>query len=312
MTQTVRSLLGDGEPNIGSISFTLAYSGHSSELHEIDLYDVSEALVGFQRSLALTTHLILNNEIITQSPSLKGASIFVLPPEDGSWKITAKIVVFGTCFYHLSTAPKETPLGHLVYSAYDYVVSETLGIHVDYQKSLGQLYEEAELKKQKVPEIKEHQLDSLIEKCEKAISDIHRPIYKTHTAEIAQISAVVHGKKRGVGPVFSSDTYLYLSKTIFESEPEIIKGRISSYNTNTYKGRIFDTREGRPIPFELMTNARTEPTIEVIVESLSYNALQKVDEELGFIYCRVLKYRSKSGHLKSYLISNVSRVAPTS
>ena len=39
--------------------------------------------------------------------------------------------------YHLGTADKETPLGHLMHSAYYYVISETMGFHVDYEKSLG-------------------------------------------------------------------------------------------------------------------------------------------------------------------------------
>lgn len=79
--------------NLGDIQFTLSYQGARSDSHEIDLYDVSQALIGLQRSLALTTHLILNKEIITQSPALKGAYIYALPPEEGSWKLTAAIVI---------------------------------------------------------------------------------------------------------------------------------------------------------------------------------------------------------------------------
>ena len=54
-------------------NISLSYSGLLADRSEIDFYDVSQALVGFQLSLALTTHLILNDEIIVQAPSLKGA-----------------------------------------------------------------------------------------------------------------------------------------------------------------------------------------------------------------------------------------------
>ena len=37
-----------------AISFSLKYSGGEADDHHIDLYDVSQALIGFQRSLALT------------------------------------------------------------------------------------------------------------------------------------------------------------------------------------------------------------------------------------------------------------------
>jgi hypothetical protein len=74
------------------LEFVLAYEGNLAERSTIDFYDVSHALAGFQRSLALTTHLILNDEVITQAPSLKNAQILLRPPETGSWKAVATIV----------------------------------------------------------------------------------------------------------------------------------------------------------------------------------------------------------------------------
>src|SRR6187549_2237579 len=134
------------------VEFTLSYGGSDSELHRIDLYDISQALIGLQRSLALTTHLVLNNEIITQSPSLKGAHIFAMPPDEGSWRIKVAIIAgTATALYNLGTAPKDTPLGHLIYSAYDYVLPESLGVHVDYDRTLGQLYKESRGEGQKLP-----------------------------------------------------------------------------------------------------------------------------------------------------------------
>ena len=157
-----------------TVKFTISFEGNSSDNHRIDLYDIAQALTGFQRSLALTTHLILNNQVITQSPSLKNAEIYSLPSKDGSWKMTAVIC---TALYSLGTAPKDTPLGHIIYSAYDYVISESLGVHVDYNKTLGKLYEESENKK--LPKIQQYQLDSVIEKCSFSIKEMHRPIYQT-------------------------------------------------------------------------------------------------------------------------------------
>ena len=55
--------------------FTLSYEGEAADLSLIDFYDVAEALVGFERSLAITTHYVLNGSVITQAPSLKGAQI---------------------------------------------------------------------------------------------------------------------------------------------------------------------------------------------------------------------------------------------
>jgi hypothetical protein len=133
-------------------NISLSYSGLLADRSEIDFYDVSQALVGFQRSLALTTHLILNDEIIVQAPSLKGAQILAFPTEQGSWKFAAAIITAGTIAYQLGTAPRDTPLGHLVSSAYDYVISESLGFHVDYTKTIGQQYEEMQKAKKITPD----------------------------------------------------------------------------------------------------------------------------------------------------------------
>ncbi|EOD77171.1 hypothetical protein D515_04526 [Grimontia indica] len=286
------------------IKFTLSYEGGASDHHKIDFYDVSQALLGFQRTLALTTHLVLNNQIITQAPALKGAKILALPPEEGSWKITAGIVLGG--LYTFGTAPNNTPIGHIVYSLYDYVVSESLGFHVDYDKSLGKLYEEAKEKDKKIKVIKQHQADSLIEKCSAAISDIHRPITKNKTALEASISANIYGSESPIGASFNEDTFSYIQELITSDIQEIIYGRVSSYNSNTFKGRIYVMAEGRPVSFELFGIARASASLKLIVASLSANVQKNYNDPLSNLFCRVTRITTRSGLLKSFEIHAVS------
>ncbi len=288
------------------ILLTLSYTGSSSDYHEIDFYDIAQALMGFQRSIALTTHLILNNEIITQAPSLKGAKLSALPPEEGSWKITAAITLTATGLYNVATTPQETPLGHLVYSAYDYVVSESLGFHVDYNKSLGQHYKEIQEKNKKIPVLSQNRFDSLSEKCETAIKDMHRPIIGKGTANKAVITANIFGNKQIIGHPLDEDTFEFIHKTNENDEPELIIGQISSYNSNTYKGRIYTIGEGRPIPFELFSSARDTKTVLLITNSLTENAQRSDDKRRSFIYCKAYRRTSKSGVLKNFRIIFVS------
>lgn len=288
------------------IQFELSYTGADAESHEIDLYDVSQALVGFQRSLAITTHLILNGKIITQAPALKGAQIFAFPSEEGSWKTKAGIVILGTAAYHVATAPNNTPLGHLVYSAYDYVISESLGFHVDYNKSLGQLYEEYKAQDVKLPEVREAQLDSVIEKCSTAITEIHRPIFKTKTAESARITTNINGQETPLNPTFSLETFQYIIEEYPEDEVVIISGFVSSYNANTYKGRIYVPAEERPISFEIAQTARGRSSIQLIVDSLASNALRGFEVASVEVFCKVRRVTTKSGHLKRYIVLAIS------
>jgi hypothetical protein len=100
----------------GALTFTLQFTGKESDAHLMDFHGVARALEGFQRSIALTTHLVVNGEIIIQTPALKGARVLARPPEDGSWKMTA-VVLAG--IYSATMAPMDTPLGHAVHSVYD-------------------------------------------------------------------------------------------------------------------------------------------------------------------------------------------------
>lgn len=283
-----------------TIKFTFSFDGNEAEQHRLDLYDVSKALEGFHRTLALTTHLIINNEVITQAPSLKNATIYSLPPEEGSWKIT---VIVCTTLFSLGTAPKDTPLGHLIYSAYDYVISESLGVHIDYNKTLGKIYEES--KAEKLPKIREHQLDSIIEKCSNSIKEMHRPIYKTNTATKAEISAKVHNETEILSTSLDYETYMYIKTENINSKEVLVHGYISSYNINTFTGRIYTTEVNRAVPFELSYYLKNErKIIKLIVNSLRESAL-KVKERKK-LKCLVQKVESVKGKLKKYIIISMS------
>lgn len=294
--------------NTDALRLSLSFSGGLANDHRIDLYDVSQALIGFQRSLALTTHLVLNGEIITQSPSLKGAQIHALPPIDGSWKVNAVVVLTG--LYGLGSLQNNSPLGHLIFSLYDYVVSESLGTHVDLNKSLGKLYEEAKKKNQELPAIQQHQADSLIEKCSAAMHEIHRPIFKTRTAQKAEISGFFGRQELPLQTAFTLETWEYIHETRTSEAPQQFVGRVSSYNTNTFKGRVYVESLGRPVSFELSKGARGENEINLITASLRSNALRNFSDDGAVIYFSAFLMTSRSGRLKGLTITEISDTPP--
>jgi hypothetical protein len=289
---------------MSQVIITLSYSGGLADENQIDLYDASHALVGFQRTLALTTHLLLNDEIITQATSLKGAHILSLPPQEGSWK-TVATVVFGTMLA-TGTASRDSMLGHLATSAYDYVVSETLGFHVDFDEALGQQLEEYAATHGE-PKITQPRVDSLIEKCESSIVDMHRPIVKSRTAIRGEIISVYSDVYREIGPTMDVQTYDYVNYTEQSEDIEIINGKISSYNMNTFHGRVFVNEEGRPVPFLLSELARTPVNIGPIVASLSGNAL-KLPDRGSTVALQAYRRTSRSGRLKSFIVIAIKPV----
>ncbi|MCW2306242.1 DUF7946 domain-containing protein [Rhodobium gokarnense] len=284
------------------IGFTLSFDGYDASENKLEFYDAAQAMLGFQRTLALTTHLVLNGEVITQAPSLKDAQIFVVPPREGSWEIATIISLSAVVLYKLGTAPRETPLGNLVCSAYDYIISETLGFHVDYEKTLGKQYEELSAdRKNKIPLLDQSNFDSVIEKCEKAVRDMHRPIVKSTSAERANIYYETDDDSFSLGHALTSRTYEYINETIVDESREIISGKVSSYNINTYKGRIYIIDEKRPVPFELSHEARNARSVGRIVESLRLNAIDRKRDD-AIVSFRVYKHRSVTDRLKSVFV----------
>ncbi len=278
--------------------FTLSYVGNDAKRGEIDFYDVSKAMLGFQRSLALTTHLVQNGEIITQAPALKNARILVSPPQHGSWEIVAGVLFssVGT----IALAHSDTPAGRLTRRVYDYVLRSIQGGEVDFSEKFDR--EDVSLLGNAV--LTESKLDSLIEKAEPAVIDMHRPIVWSASAQAGRIYFDGSSDKR-VGLKLTADTYAHASETNQLKIPVEYIGMASSYNSNTFKGRIFIPEEGRPIPFELSEMTRSRSHIERITSSLSANALDR-NNWVGEIAITAFRRESASGRLKSLWIVNTA------
>jgi hypothetical protein len=277
----------------------LSYEGLLAEKHELDFYDAARALSGFQRSLALTAHLVINGEIITQAPALKNARIILRTPQPGSWEVVATTIIGGA--WIVGSAGKESPLGHLLYSTYDYLIRQAFGFPVDYSKSLYQSYHQY-LDEKKITPAK---LDSLTEKVESSLVDMHRPIVVSRTAGHADLFA---GPRKDpvirLGSELNELTYDYLSKNEIDENETDHDGVVSSYNINTFSGRLFVFDEERPIGFELEPDARTRRIVDLITQSLRLNAVQR-GNRIGAIRITGRKVTSSTGRLKRVIVSNV-------
>lgn len=280
------------------VEFELTFDGGVASEGLLEFYDAAQALAGFQRSLALTAHLALHGEIITQAPFARGFDIYILPIEEGSWKARAKLIL-GTAFL-VGSVGKDSPVGHVITSVYSAALSSTMGFEVDYDKTLQDLYFESKSKKQVTPE----KIDSLCEKIEKSVADMHRPIVKSNSAYFAKVERCDH-TRQDVGPIFSPITYEYVKSTILDNEDNEIIGYISSYNINTFQGRVYALDEGRPIPFEIDASIRSKATTGLLTRSQHINGQNPFSDDAKLkMICR--KLLSASGRVKKYIVSSVS------
>ena len=147
-------------------------------------------------------------------------------------------------------------------------------------------------------------LDAVIEKCEFSIKEMHRPIIWSKTANSATVSSTVNGNVIPLTPILDAETYEYMDITREEDTPIRFRGYVSSYNMNTFKGRIFVPDEGRPVAFHLNDSARNSKVISRITASLAENATSGASLK-AIITCIGFRNVSKSGRLKSYRIIDV-------
>lgn len=283
------------------ITFELKFTGAQSDQHVIDMYDSSQAVAGFQRTLALTTHLILNGEVITQAPSLANAQILSFPIQEGSWKAAAIIVPAAAV---LLSAPSDSLPGFLIYSGVQHVIKRASGADINYDD--GPLLEQLEAHRTlNDKKIDISRLDSVIEKCENSIANIHRPIVNSKTANQADINCILGPSPLPTVARLNESTYEYISKTIKSDLENFYRVKVSSYNINTFMGRAYSPDLGvRTIPFTVQENARMPKNVSRIINSLSENAAAKNDDN-GFVFFRCIRRESVSGRLKSVLVAEV-------
>lgn len=274
--------------------------GNHAKNSSIDLYDLSMALNGFHRSLALTTHYFLHHEIITKAPFAKDVQIISTPPVEGSFEIDATVLITGAAvsalpvLYKIGTAPKDTVLGHIVWSLYDLVIHKSTGQHVDWDKSLYfQSLEKHELETNRI--------ESLAQKVETSVKNIHRPI-KTRSA---LSSSIAIDDQRAIA--LNSQTLDLTNKLIIDTDPRMISGRVAGYSANTRSGMVYSEEEKRAIPFELERGIDIDST--TLTKSLvlydTIKSKRRRGGRSGFFKFNAKRVVNQAGTTKRYYVTYV-------
>ena len=292
----------------------LRFTGRTAEVDgSIDMYDGARALIGFERTISLTTHLLLNGEVLTQSPATKGFEVLLAPVEQGSRKAVAKIFCggAGATILAAGVAPPDTAFGWLAKSALEYVIEETLGFEPNFEDTLGNQIEEyrsQESNRRIADDLSQERFDALLEKTEASVKDVHRPVVFSATAEVGAIDYRVGSYTGTMDPYFDQSTYDYIDRTVTSDDFSEYEGVVSSYNTNTFKGRVYLEDSRRTVPFEISENIRNLNAIDLLTSSLRRNGrsrargLIRIQPDIQF---EALRNETPTGRLKSFLITNV-------
>ena len=292
----------------GLFPIWLQYEGRDADHHLIDLYDFSVALRGFERGLALTSHFVLNNEIITQVTAVRGVKILCSPPEVGSLRIPAYLAATGLAVHSIGSLEPNNPIGHLIFSFYDLAVHEATGQPLDYTKSLREIYETAlERGSEGLLIPSRTQFDSLVEKVEPSIAEVHRPIVGSGTAISGFINDSEALSRGGQKLLLNEKTHASLRYRSRSKELIPIVGRVSSFNMNTFNGRFVMEDTARPIPFFLTPAGRAEKSVRLIGESLAENIRDRNSNSSIILFDCFLE-QTRTGRISKLVVGGVRPV----
>jgi hypothetical protein len=234
-----------------------------------------------------------------------------LPPEGGSWKWPV-ILTLGSIATAFGTASFDSAFGYLAKSALEYVIQETLGFTPDFDETLGSdirsyraLPSVSNENPQIAQDLSQSRFDSLIEKTESGIRAIHRPIVASGTATVASVDWGIADRRGSLDGYFDARTFQYIDITITKEDFELFCGVISSYNSNTYNGRLYMPSENRTVPFDLADTARTIPAVGKIVTSLRDNATRPSSTIRPDVCLRGVRNESVNGRLKKLYVVEV-------
>jgi hypothetical protein len=149
--------------------------------------------------------------------------------------------------------------------------------------------------------VKKERFDAVTEKCEIAVRDMHRPIVHSETAEAGYIDVVTTAGSRSFQHPLSQQTYDHMKLVLPDGKAHNFVGRVSGYNLNTFKGRVFIADRIRPISFEVSEGARTTSTISAIVRSLAVNAGSRTAQD-GVLRFSATPIETRTGRLKGLII----------
>lgn len=294
-------------------SFELRFDGGLATKGQLQFYDLAHALWGFERTISITTHLLLNGKVITQSTAAEGFYLTVLPPEEGSWKIKT-VLGLGSVIGAFGLAPPDTQFGWLAKSAVEYIIQETLGFTPNFEETLGAQIENfrtIEGQRELPRDLSQSRFDAVIEKCEVGLRDMHRPIVFSGTADTAQVEYHVGSRAGTLLGHFDTETFRYVAQTVTKDDIVGLQGVISSYNVNTFSGRLYVPDYNRTVPFELDKNSRDRNSVDAITLSLRNNASQrtlKPDFVKPDIEFSAFRNESVSGRLKRIHVIEVRRL----
>lgn len=251
----------------------------SEGIRAVDAYEGGRALLGLARSFSITTHLFVNDQVITQATALKNAQILLRPIKEGSLEFPFEFLIPGI------DALRDGVYATIFWEFTKYALSRAVGAKTPTISN----------QTKKIISEKAGALDAVIDRLEAPLKEAHRPIGRG-----AENAIIIQGDNNIIN--LNTRSQEHLETTVRDDVPAVWSGSIASFNANSGAGGLYVEDVERVIGFHPEIDGGFDnSTKQIIVE----NMLSYTRRRNSKIHLRGYGERTNSGMLKRIAVTSV-------
>lgn len=265
------------------IPLELYYEGGENKYSELDFYYGTDSMGGAAEAVAIATHAIIHDEVVTQTPSVKGFCLNFKNSSPGSFRQKFEI--------EFTDAMAVSALTSMGIPAFIETLTLLLGI------PMGGTTKSERRKTMKWLT----NMDDL----DKLLDRLYRPLVRIHHPVSGQGYKVTLKKAQTKIITFDGLSHKYMTEDIKDPQEKTITVAVSRFNGRRCTGRFIDRHDAESVSFSPKT-VRGQPQISKKEMNLLAGSLTGVVNDLFQpIQADVTEIRSYDGRVKHYILHRV-------
>ncbi|WP_085612064.1 MULTISPECIES: hypothetical protein [unclassified Pseudomonas] len=265
------------------ITFVIRYHDGASKFHGLNMYYGADSFGGMAEAVALTTHAIVNNEILTQTPSTKGFSLDFKESHEGSY--IQKFILEFTDADAIRVVEYLRPAGFMELMTFH--LASPLGLNPKIESDVAKRWFRSYM----------NDSETLLERLSRPLTRIHHPVS-------GQGYQVTLFKSRTPFLSFNERTLDYLSGSEVNDRAEELLMGVSRFNARTGTGRFIEDEQSDSISFSPLKAGLTRKAKSLLANSLKDLA----EDRFTQVKVEVRRVMARDGRTKHLILQAVHEV----
>jgi hypothetical protein len=262
------------------LNFSIRYHDGVAKFDGLNMYYGADSFGAMAEAVALTTHAIVNNEILKQTPATKGFNLDFKESHEGSF--IQKFVLEFTSAEAIRVIHFLSVDGFM--ELLNFHLSSPLGTQPRIQIDAAKRW-----------------FRSYMEDSEELLDRLARPLERIHHPVSGQGYQVTLRKNRTPVTNFNATTLDYLTgKEISQNTEELIVA-VSRFNARTATGRFIETDDSDSVSFSPLISGLPQRSKRLLANSLR----SLVDDVFEPVKAEVRRVTSRDGRTKHFILQAV-------